>query len=451
MRSSSLRLFAAVVASAPLAQSAAHEPPVGTGVAIAPSGHAVVRTTRGLLVGDVATHAFRLQCLELSGILPQESVSLLAADDGLVVGSVAGLLQFDVDGCGRNAVADFDGRPIADVAVDPGGRVWLATNGAGQVNDAYWSDDLETWHALGLDLEGVFFSSFRPMGDGFVTAGVRIEPPSGAVHFVRSYVDAANFIELPVPVGDSGFEVRVLDVDQADASTPPQALVLLDRYADASEPDELYLFDGAALVLLHEAFVVADARFGGQGDVWVAHAAGLDQIDVLSGAVNRHLRNRRAAGLVVWQQRVFVTGEYGHNGFALAELVDGEPVTVADFDALVGPVECAARPGVCDVDWVDYVEEISSGFDGEPVADAGPDADEDAADASDGDANVDADTGQPDARAVDDSGQAPDNGPYAEATRGHGCTAAPAGPATLAATAALFCLIARSRRRASAG
>ena len=168
-----------LLAFAALQGAEAHEPPVVTGMVAGPDDAVVLRTTRGLVVGDLRGGPFSLQCLELSEFLPAETPSLTFFGSTLFVSGVEGLVSMTAKGCGLERPAQFTGVPMTDVHQRPDGSLVLLTTGAGMVNDGWTSRDGVTWEQRGLALEQALYSSLRPFGAREVATGELSPKPGG--------------------------------------------------------------------------------------------------------------------------------------------------------------------------------------------------------------------------------------------------------------------------------
>lgn len=353
----------------------AHEYPIAIGSASDEQGDVVaLLTTRGFFVRESASDVFRLQCLEYSQMLSTDTPAFVVSGGRLYVSTVEGVVSYALDGCDRRIVDALAGIATLDVTHGEDGVFRVVTSQAGFANDVYESVDGETWVPRGLTFEGGFLTRFRSFGDSWISSGIRVDLSLGqAVHFVRVYAADGSFSERVIDVDSETFRVVILDA-VADGS---QALVLVDRYAESSEPDEVYRFADNELSLVAERFVVADARIV-DDHVYVAHAAGLDRIT--GGAATRLLDGVRVSGLSSAAGRVFVSTEYAIDQFALGEVLGDEVVALLWYDDVAGPVECADAPEVCAADWTDWLEEIP-GDDAElpPDPDAGDADSEDSA------------------------------------------------------------------------
>jgi hypothetical protein len=359
-----------LLAFAALQGAEAHEPPVVTGMVAGPDEAVVLRTTRGLVVGDLRGGPFALQCLELSEFLPAETPSLTFFGSTLFVSGVEGLVSMTAKGCGLERPAQFTGVPMTDVHQRPDGSLVLLTTGAGMVNDGWTSRDGVTWEQRGLALEQALYSSLRPFGAREVATGVRIDLAAGRpVHFVREISGTTVASELPIEVGPEGYRVHLLDVrDGAE----PEALVLVDQYRESASPDRVLRFRAGGLEEVVSALEIVDARYGPDGSIYAASASGLLRWQP-DGSVSQVGDGRRATMVAVAAGSVFTATEYYIDGCALCR-VEGEAlVPLLRFGDIAGPTVCREAPGVCDADWSDWRLEVEpaeagSGSDGEGSA-----------------------------------------------------------------------------------
>ncbi len=333
----------------------AHEPPVVTGMVAGPGDAVVLRTTRGLVVGDLRGGPFALQCLEFSEFLPAETPSLTFFGSTLFVSGVEGLVSMSAKGCGLERPAQFAGVPMTDVHQRADGTMLLLTTGAGMLNDAWESVDGVAWQARGLALSQTLYSSLRPFGAGEVATGVRIDVAAGRpLHFVREIAGREVVRESPIEVGPEGYRVHLLDVrDGAD----PEALVLVDQYRESATPDQMLRYRDGAVEELFAAPEIVDARYGPDGSIYAASASGLLRWRE-SGGVAVVGDGRRATMVAVAAGSVFTATEYYIDGCALCRVEDDALVPVLRFGEIGGPTVCSEAPGVCDGDWADWRLEV---------------------------------------------------------------------------------------------
>ena len=333
----------------------AHEPPVVTGMVAGPEDAVVLRSTRGLVVGDLRGGPFSLQCLEFSEFLPAETPSLTYYGSRLFVSGVGGLVTMTAKGCGLERPAAFAGVPMTDVHQRADGSLLLLTTGAGIVNDAWTSRDGVAWEQRGLALDQALYSSLRPFGAGEIATGVRIDVALGRpVHFVRDIVGREVVQELPIEVGPEGYRVHLLDVrDGAD----PEALVLVDQYRESATPDRVLRYRDGAVAELFAAPEIVDARYGPDGSIYAASASGLLRWRE-SGGVAVVGDGRRATMVAVAAGSVFTATEYYIDGCALCRVEGDALVPLLRFGEIGGPTVCSEAPGVCDADWADWRLEV---------------------------------------------------------------------------------------------
>ena len=333
----------------------AHEPPVVTGMVAGPEDAVVLRSTRGLVVGDLRGGPFSLQCLEFSEFLPAETPSLTFFGSRLFVSGVGGLVTMTAKGCGLERPAAFAGVPMTDVHQRADGSLLLLTTGAGIVNDAWTSRDGVAWEQRGLALDQALYSSLRPFGAGEIATGVRIDVALGRpVHFVRDIVGREVVQELPIEVGPEGYRVHLLDVrDGAD----PEALVLVDQYRESATPDRVLRYRDGAVAELFAAPEIVDARYGPDGSIYAASASGLLRWRE-SGGVAVVGDGRRATMVAVAAGSVFTATEYYIDGCALCRVEGDALVPLLRFGEIGGPTVCSEAPGVCDADWSDWRLEV---------------------------------------------------------------------------------------------
>jgi hypothetical protein len=354
---------------------AAHELPRANGLKVDPDGGVVLRTTRGLVFGDLQSRDFRLQCLEYSRLGETETPTLASDGATVRVGGLDGLLAFDRAGCSVPLDAGGIGLAVTDLSfVESHGWV-LVTAGAGQPNDAWTSSDGRSWTALSLPLDGVFLTRMRALSEGWLSSGIRIDIATGGpVHFLRGWQPDGSFVETPVDLGPDGYRVLVTDTTTSTGlDGPDRALVLVDRYAESASPDQIWAWQAGELTLLLEAPDIQDARFGPDGSALVATLTGLLQVQTDGATVERVPRIAIAA-LDVADGRIFISTDYSIVGYALAEVTDTGVNPLLRYEGIRGPTECADAPAMCDADWADWALEIP--VDTAPVApDAGePDA-----------------------------------------------------------------------------
>lgn len=344
-----------LLAFAALQGAEAHEPPVVTGMVAGPDDAVVLRTTRGLVVGDLRGGPFSLQCLELSEFLPAETPSLTFFGSTLFVSGVEGLVSMTAKGCGLERPAQFTGVPMTDVHQRADGTLLLLTTGAGMVNDAWSSSDGVLWSARGLVLEQALYSTLRPFGAREVAAGVRIDVAlRRPVHFVREISGREVVQELPIELGTEGYRVHMLDVrDGAD----PEALVLVDQYRESATPDRVLRYRAGSLEEVISAFEIVDARYGPDGSIYAASASGLLRWQ-LDGSVSQVGDGRRATMVAVAVGSVFTATEYYIDGCALCRVEGDALVPLLRFGDIAGPTVCGEAPGVCDADWSDWRLEV---------------------------------------------------------------------------------------------
>lgn len=370
MRRAGLAVAFLTVALAERAEG--HEPPVVTGMVAGPSREVVLRTTRGLVVGDLDGGPFSLQCLELSEFLPAETPSLTFFGSRLFVSGVGGLVTMTAKGCGLERPAAFAGVPMTDVHLRPDGSLVLLTTGAGMVNDGWTSRDGVTWEQRGLALEQALYSSLRPFGAGEVATGVRIDVAAvRPVHFVREIAGREVVQELPIELGPEGYRVHLLDVrDGAD----PEALVLVDQYRESASPDRVLRYREGAVEELFAAPEIVDARYAPDGSIYAASASGLLRWH-LDGTISQVGDGRRATMVAVAAGSVFTATEYYIDGCALCRVEDDALEPVLRFGEIGGPTVCSEAPGVCDGDWADWRVEIAP-VDAEAGSDSGSGAEQ---------------------------------------------------------------------------
>ena len=344
-----------LLAFAALQGAEAHEPPVVTGMVGGPDDAVVLRTTRGLVVGDLRGGPFSLQCLELSEFLPAETPSLTFFGSTLFVSGVEGLVSMTAKGCGLERPAQFEGVPMTDVHQRADGTLLLLTTGAGMVNDAWTSRDGVLWSARGLVLEQALYSTLRPFGAREVAAGVRIDVAAGRpVHFVREISGREVVQELPIALGTEGYRVHLLDVrDGAD----PEALVLVDQYRESATPDRVLRYRDGAVEELFAAPEIVDARYGPDGSIYAASASGLLRWRE-GGNAEVVGDGRRATMVAVAAGSVFTATEYYIDGCALCRVEGDALVPLLRFGDIAGPTVCGEAPGVCDADWSDWRLEV---------------------------------------------------------------------------------------------
>jgi len=321
-----------------------------------PEDAVVLRTTRGLVVGDLRGGPFALQCLEFSEFLPAETPSLTFAGTRLLVSGVKGLVSMSAKGCDLERPTQFVGVPMTDVQQRPDGSLLLLTTGAGMLNDAWTSVDGAAWQARGLALEQTLYSSLRPFGAREVATGVRIDLAAGRpLHFVREVAGQDAVLELPIEVGPEGYRVHLLDVrDGAN----PEALVLVDQYRESATPDRVLRYRNGVVEELFVAPEIVDARYGPDGAVYAAAASGLLRWREGVGAEVVG-DGRRATMVALAAGSVFTATEYYIDGCALCR-VEGEAlVPLLRFGDIAGPTECREAPGVCEGDWADWRVEIA--------------------------------------------------------------------------------------------
>jgi hypothetical protein len=334
----------------------AHEPPVVTGMVAGPDDGVVLRTTRGLVVGDLRGGSFSLQCLELSEFLPAETPTLTFAGARLLVSGVKGLVSMSAKGCDLERSKQFVGVPMTDVQQRPDGSLLLLTTGAGMLNDAWTSFDGVAWQARGLALEQTLYSSLRPFGAREVATGVRIDLVAGRpLHFVREVAGQDVVLELPIEVGPEGYRVHLLDVrDGAD----PEALVLVDQYRESATSDRVLRYRNGAVEELFAAPEIVDARYGPDGAVYAASASGLLRWRESVGAEVVG-DGRRSTMVAVAAGSVFTATEYYIDGCALCRVEGDALVPLLRFGEIGGPTVCSEAPGVCDADWSDWRLEVA--------------------------------------------------------------------------------------------
>ena len=344
-----------LLAFAALQGAEAHEPPVVTGMVGGPDDAVVLRTTRGLVVGDLRGGPFSLQCLEFSEFLPAETPSLTFFGSTLFVSGVEGLVSMTAKGCGLERPPQFTGVPMTDVQQRPDGSLLLLTTGAGMVNDAWTSRDGEVWQARELGLSQTLYSTLRPFGAREVATGVRIDVAAGRpVHFIREVSGTTVAAELPVEVGPEGYRVHLLDVrDGAD----PEALVLVDQYRESETADRVLRYRGGMTEELLAADEVVDARYGPDGAIYAATADGLLRRGA-DGRVGVVGDGRRATMVAVADGSVFTATEYYIDGCALCRVEGDRLVSLLRFGEIAGPTVCGDAPGVCDADWADWRLEV---------------------------------------------------------------------------------------------
>ena len=108
---------ASVIAAVVVGPSiAAHELPRANGLQVDPDGGVVLRTTRGLVFGDLQSRDFRLQCLEYSRLGETETPTLASDGSNVRVGGLDGLLAFDPAGCGVPLDARSIGLAVTDLS-----------------------------------------------------------------------------------------------------------------------------------------------------------------------------------------------------------------------------------------------------------------------------------------------------------------------------------------------
>lgn len=348
----SLGLFACGLLQA----AEAHELPVVTGMVVGPSREVVLRTTRGLVVGDLNGGPFSLQCLEFSGFLPSETPSLTFFGDRLYASGVGGLVTMSAKGCALERPAQFAGVPMTDVHRRDDGSLLLLTTGAGIVNDAWSSRDGVLWSARGLDLEQALYSSLRPFGAREVATGVRIDLAAGRpVHFVREVEGQQVVSELPIEVGPEGYRVHLLDVRDGAS---PEALVLVDQYRESATDDRVVRYRNGAVEELVATPEIVDARYGDDGAIYVASARGLLRRRA-DGTVSVVGDGRRATMVAVAAGEVFSATEYYIDGCAVCRVEGDALVPLVRFGDIAGPTTCSEAPGVCEGDWADWRLEVA--------------------------------------------------------------------------------------------
>ena len=353
MRRAGLAVAFLTVALAERAEG--HEPPVVTGMVAGSSREVVLRTTRGLVVGDLDGGPFSLQCLEYSAFLPAETPSLTFFGETLFVSGIDGLASMSAKGCDLSRPAIFAGVPMTDVQQRPDGSLLLLTTGAGMVNDAWTTRDGEVWQPRELGLSQTLYSTLRPFGAGEVATGVRVDVAAGRpVHFIREVSGTTVAAELPVEVGPEGYRVHLLDVrDGAE----PEALVLVDQYRESATADRVLRYRGGVTEELLAADEVVDARYGPDGAIYAATAEGLLRRGA-DGSVGVVGDGRRATMVAVADGSVFTATEYYIDGCALCRVEGDRLVSLLRFGEIAGPTVCGDAPGVCDDDWADWRLEI---------------------------------------------------------------------------------------------
>jgi len=333
----------------------AHEPPVVTGMVAGPQDAVVLRTTRGLVVGDLRGGPFSLQCLEFSEFLPAETPSLTYFGSRLFVSGVGGLVTMTAKGCGLERPAAFAGVPMTDVHRRADGSLVLLTTGAGMLNDAWTSRDGVAWEQRGLALDQTLYSSLRPFGAGEIAIGVRIDVAlRRPVHFVREVAGVAVAAELAIALGAEGYRVHLLDVRDG---LVPEALVLVDQYRESATPDQVLRYRDGAVEELFAALEIVDARYGPDGAVYAAAASGLLRWRE-GGSAEVVGDGRRATMVSGAAGSVFTATEYYIDGCALCRVEGDALVPLLRFGDIAGPTVCGEAPGVCDADWSDWRLEV---------------------------------------------------------------------------------------------
>lgn len=326
-----------------------------TGMVVSANDDVVLRTTRGLVFGDLRGGAFALQCLDFSEFLPAETPSLTFSGLRLFVSGVEGLVSMSAEGCGLARPPQFAGVPTTDVHRRDDGSLLLLTTGAGMVNDAWTGSDGVLWSARGLNLVQTLYSSLRPFGDRELATGVRIDVASGRpVHFVREIAGREVVRELPIDVGPEGYRVHLLDVREG---ADPEALVLVDQDRESATPDSVLRYRTGGTEEVISALEIVDARYGPDGSIYAASASGLLRWQT-GGSVSQVGDGRRATMVAVAAGSVFTATEYYIDGCALCRVEGDALVPLLRFGDIAGPTMCSEAPGICDADWSDWRLEV---------------------------------------------------------------------------------------------
>ena len=302
-----------------------------------------LRTTFGVLESRDNGHSFQWLCetsLQISG--NYDPAVELDANDGLLIGLVDGLTR-TADGCSVDRDSALEGTAIADLARTPDGSIVFAIEtGAGAGGHLWRSDDGGTTFAA---------RAMLPPGAGFYTVEAAASNPA------RVYASGID-LDTQVPVLYRSDDQGVSLVRTAATFDGAE-----DAYIagiDPLNPDRVWirahtaastaLFEsddgGATARVLHVGHgallgfaVSSDGQriwIGGPDDGLLESTDGGDTFRVVSPLRVTCLRYARGS--------LYVCADWLRDGVAIARWTDGDPAPapLLRFDAVTGPVRCAA-------------------------------------------------------------------------------------------------------------
>lgn len=287
----------------------AHDPPRGTGLWWLPSSagaggsdRLIVRTNRGLLLGDQNGHDSRFLCNEALGIASTEQAPLAIGGDGdnqvFAATFAGGLLAGNRDLCQWRAVAGpFAGNPAFDVTSGTPGALFLLAGQSDTAANFFVSRDLSlSWFALAQS--AIPFTRIRVApsdAQRIYRTGVGIDANAQLVHRLSVSTDGGDTTsESSITLAPNELQARLLDIDP----TNPDRLFIRVEGSSSEIPERLVIstdgghtFTTALSLLAFEGFALspdgATVWAGGAEGLWRSNDRGAHFDRVSSAAVTK--------------------------------------------------------------------------------------------------------------------------------------------------------------------